>query len=640
MADSDSTIRLKQTGIGARRPSLVVAKAAPTSLVDHTLAYASYLALQRSKCGHGCGPLALQESPRLAGDDVRTVSRLPICWRQRPFLRPIDTDTKTLPLTPDYKVVSMLNFPYEPLMPDKDAIRLVDLYPSTRDGIVNLKFRDALLSDTPYYYALSYEWGSRDDEEVVLVDGYPMKVRRNLHAFLQQASRLDIIQTLWIDFICINQDDIDERDRQVQMMGDIYQTATSVVVWLGPDAAESGHLLHHLRQTGRCLRSFWHKGFNNFTSEGSDNDLRIVEFEPILSTPPILHSDQIDALRHLLHRSYWARAWIVQELVLARDITLYCGDQIISWSYMKALQSILHQDECFENTIIVEIFEHRLVLEHGKTDLLGTLERYPHRLCFDPRDQVYSLLSLDFTYKDGRRLIEVDYSIDLRSLLLRAFNSSSSSRTVANFEHLRLALGLTWPEVLDANPPRYTKGTEPWLDPEHPLAVYAQVGSYGQVKTVHDGAASEYNGLLAVTSDGELDSSLPWQHVHFSPRAEVGDHIFGFFGTQFRMAFRIVEERWTFVSPLIETNAKRGKTFNFAPLFSTDSLEYRILMSNIFPPASVEIGWLAKGANVFARLRLDQWAAITGCLTGGEKFGRRLPVTAGQLPASFWETES
>lgn len=92
------------------------------------------------------------------------------------------------------------------------------------------------------YYALSYSWGDAMVKETILVDNHPFQITTNLASFMKalNAGRVmcnwsqDLVIHLWVDAICINQDDILERSQQVLRMNDIYKRALRVLIWLGP----------------------------------------------------------------------------------------------------------------------------------------------------------------------------------------------------------------------------------------------------------------------------------------------------------------------------------------------------------------------------------------------------------------------
>jgi hypothetical protein len=83
------------------------------------------------------------------------------------------------------------------------------------------------------YEALSYIWGDIRDSEAILVDGSTVSVTKSLETALRHLRYPDKPRTLWVDYVCINQEDILERSQQVAKMGLIYEQADSVLIWLG-----------------------------------------------------------------------------------------------------------------------------------------------------------------------------------------------------------------------------------------------------------------------------------------------------------------------------------------------------------------------------------------------------------------------
>ena len=134
--------------------------------------------------------------------------------------------------------------PYVPL--PKGSVRLLRLLPpSEKDSSIECQLFIYPLLDsegTHPYDALSYVWGPPEDNQPSIdVDGSVLSVRTNLHAALLHLRDHFVDRILWIDAICINQADEDEKSHQVQEMAKIYSKASRVIVWLG-DAAKNGDL--------------------------------------------------------------------------------------------------------------------------------------------------------------------------------------------------------------------------------------------------------------------------------------------------------------------------------------------------------------------------------------------------------------
>lgn len=111
----------------------------------------------------------------------------------------------------------------------------------------------------PKYEALSYTWGSSDNPQTVHVDDSlshqptTLLIGQNLACAIRHLRYSDRPRTLWVDAICINQDDIQERGNQVACMGHIYSLASRVIAWLGPQTSNSGLALSTLEFLGRQI---------------------------------------------------------------------------------------------------------------------------------------------------------------------------------------------------------------------------------------------------------------------------------------------------------------------------------------------------------------------------------------------------
>ena len=87
-------------------------------------------------------------------------------------------------------------------------------------------------TSTPQWQALSYEWEQAAADEQIEVNGHVFLVRPNLHQFLQQMMQERCTSWIYIDAICINQEDLTEREQQVSLMSRIYRQAEEVVAWI------------------------------------------------------------------------------------------------------------------------------------------------------------------------------------------------------------------------------------------------------------------------------------------------------------------------------------------------------------------------------------------------------------------------
>jgi hypothetical protein len=118
------------------------------------------------------------------------------------------------------------------------------------------------------YVAISYAWGPPEPTAEIFVDGRNIKVRANLEAALRQFRTMRYFRQggkIWIDSLCINQHDEEEKQRQVQIMASIYRNAGNVIVWLGPGTQTSDAAIAWLEVCGSDYRAEYAEAF-----DGSD----------------------------------------------------------------------------------------------------------------------------------------------------------------------------------------------------------------------------------------------------------------------------------------------------------------------------------------------------------------------------------
>ncbi|SMR58441.1 unnamed protein product [Zymoseptoria tritici ST99CH_1E4] len=137
-------------------------------------------------------------------------------------------------------------YDYKPLDTTKKEIRLMRLLPAQNwqdEVVISLKTVSFLDTEPVTFEALSYVWGSSDTPKKVTIHetGAVVHATRNLLEALRQLRSETNAQSpwMWIDAICVNQQNLTERSEQVQSMASIYTRATKVIAWLGPHDHDS-----------------------------------------------------------------------------------------------------------------------------------------------------------------------------------------------------------------------------------------------------------------------------------------------------------------------------------------------------------------------------------------------------------------
>lgn len=293
-------------------------------------------------------------------------------------------------------------------------VRLITLRPGIGDDPISVEISHKSLDEQPIFEALSYVWGSQAPSYSIKCKNTVIEVGGSLRNALQCIRSPDTPRVLWIDRICINQDDINERIQQVGIMGDIYGLASGVVIWLGEaDVLTevsmsmldmlSGQMLEHTK--GRDLYSY----------KEVDSDDRFPY--------PSREDRRWACIKLLLKRPWFSRVWTFQEIVLARDALIYCGPYTIPWKKLEIFlwgltkfsqgpnmeDSRLNgaEDAAWDlikaRAIIRELKEGMRTTEDAELvlGLFPLLDSLRFREATDPRDKVFALLNVAIDAKDS-----------------------------------------------------------------------------------------------------------------------------------------------------------------------------------------------------------------------------------------------
>ncbi|KAJ3958336.1 hypothetical protein N0V92_005099 [Colletotrichum tropicale] len=359
------------------------------------------------------------------------------------------------------------------LDPDRREIRLVRLLQPRAPHTLSLELRTVSLNDEEAFYsALSYVWGSSSEPQQIEINGQPFHVTENLHAALQQLSRNGTDSWLWIDAICIQQSDLEEKTHQVGMMRDIFSNAAMVYIWLGPGTEETDQAMDLMSKHGPRLYACDALGLR-FNGEKTSSlrkfvlgrldpgDQGTVEMGPateLAATAVELYTEYqensqilVPGVSDILHRSYWCRIWIIQEVALAREAVVVVGGRRVSldgfdaalttmWYVGKV--SILRHSLMLYPTKALEV---RGILRQGRREPLlrrvlwetGAAPDRPHYAASDPRDLLIGLLGvLDEDEKHG---LGSDYTQSFGEVFTRATRAmlENSAPTYFNLDSVK-----------------------------------------------------------------------------------------------------------------------------------------------------------------------------------------------------------
>ncbi|KAJ4261591.1 hypothetical protein NW762_007022 [Fusarium torreyae] len=300
---------------------------------------------------------------------------------------------------------------------DKFSIRILTLEPgSGNDPLIgHLSIENLDLG--PQYEAISYCWGTGGRFSEILCDGKPLALTRSIEGALRRMRHATSQRRLWADQICINQDDITERSRQVSLMNAIYKGAQHVLVWLGPDNSGVAHeamtMIHYLHGV--------------FTNDEMHDEFRQAHSEELLSqdrTP-------WEPFSNMTKLPWFNRIWIVQEIGTAAPATLYWGEAEIDWEILSLVTGVLNQSYHYLRsrfailTPNIRYLYQRFVepeeeydVNHNRAAFIYELHRARHLLAKDPRDHVYAFLGHFSINTGSQSLTELvaDYSRSIEDI--------------------------------------------------------------------------------------------------------------------------------------------------------------------------------------------------------------------------------
>jgi hypothetical protein len=305
---------------------------------------------------------------------------------------------------PASSLASQTSFVYDALRPNQIRLLKIDSLVAVTDfwqppQPLHCNLYTVNLAQAPPYIALSYRWDGHD--KVVHINGRDLKIKSNLYDFLCYFRR-DAANSedtyIWVDQICIDQLNLDERNQQVRFMSEIYKNCTFVTAWLG-----------------------------------QDGDTRVAA-KNFLEAKSKYH------LLVLLDNPYFHRLWIVQEVLLAPRVRVLCGKTWLEFGVM--LHSAAENDYWVTPHVrsVAPFLIWDSLMGRDSRTLGQCLERYSGNLSQDPRDKVYGLLGL---VKENERP-EVDYNKTVAEVYIDALRiiwNSPEEHTWQNFIKLATTLG-------------------------------------------------------------------------------------------------------------------------------------------------------------------------------------------------------
>lgn len=268
--------------------------------------------------------------------------------------------------------------------------RLITLLPGNGLEPVVIQLATYHLDNAPEYEALSYVWGDTAKIHQITCNGLLMMVNNNVNLALCRLREPASTRVLWIDALCINQEDNDEKSNQIKLMGQVYAKARQAPIWPGEEAASDTDAFMAI-QAIYDLR-------NQRSTTGIKEKPTVDEINALPSFP----KNGWDHIKSLLTRPWFTRLWVIQEAVKAKDAVLLLGNKTLPYSHLGtvalglpiiAIEDLIGVAQLCSTMLIQSCIsmEKRGLNTLSIFDLMlstGTMDTS------EPRDRLYSLLNL------------------------------------------------------------------------------------------------------------------------------------------------------------------------------------------------------------------------------------------------------
>ena len=259
------------------------------------------------------------------------------------------------------------------------------------------------------YEALSYTWGTEEARSSIWLDGNrPLPIKPNLETALQHLRLPTQARRLWIDAICIDQSNLEERSRQVQYMGKVYKHAARVIVWLGLKSPGVEEAFEAVRKYAE-VRAMITEGISLGAGEGRLVDQEVSD-EIITSMLTEIHPTAMQHLTELFERPYFTRSWCVQEVWVCSWAILRCEELEVPFLDLIATAQSVMQLQQLQGNVLPEnscqfwyMVSMRKQLDSPlpKTNVEGSMGSLLHLLsatrefkATDSRDKIFSLFGI------------------------------------------------------------------------------------------------------------------------------------------------------------------------------------------------------------------------------------------------------
>ncbi|ETS74808.1 hypothetical protein PFICI_13292 [Pestalotiopsis fici W106-1] len=319
-------------------------------------------------------------------------------------------------------------------LPAQQCIRLLRLLPSLdaakplEGHLFEYSLWDMYDQMVPYD-ALSYVWGDPNASHSIQIDGLAFPITASLNTALSYLRHSRRERIIWVDALCIDQNNEREKEHQISLMYQIYACSSCVVVWLGEERDGSDQAIKELYSLGTAA-----------------------------PTNGVLKNTASDYVMRLFQRAWFRRIWVLQEVGAARRIQIQCGNSQMDGCAFAIAINLLHQlpettdgNETLQNTIrsiayLIKGSIFRLPYKgpgaaaEGVCTFGELVDMFHDRQATIPHDKIFALLNMSSNDMSKSGLLP-DYTIPIGELFQRLVRCIiSPTLTVHSQNHQQVAV--------------------------------------------------------------------------------------------------------------------------------------------------------------------------------------------------------
>ncbi|GFF23708.1 hypothetical protein IFM58399_00403 [Aspergillus lentulus] len=337
-------------------------------------------------------------------------------------------------------------YKYQPLEPSK-GIRLLKLFPGKKESPLEGILFPTSLDAGDEYIAVSYTWGPALKPYRIRTEEGDIPIPASLYSALRQVRRLDETVLVWADAISIHQTDKPEKVQQISLLPVIFQQAVQVFGWVGERADQSELAIKSLR-----------------TMNDPKKENAISAFG----------QEKWTAISKLFQRPWFMRSWIIQEVILARDLIVHCGSDHIRWEdlYEAVKNCQAHAEKSIKSLDIPTMRDMSTILSLGETrhgyrqlektyNLLDLFELFHHAKATFKRDRLFTLLNVAADAADSPKL-KPDYKSSLEDIVCRY---------ASEFVHRKKTATLLYRGRISSQPERFPSWIPDWTADPYPKTI-------------------------------------------------------------------------------------------------------------------------------------------------------------------------